>query len=79
MNDDLEAKIRQRAYAIWERENQPEGKHLEHWRCAQTEIEAEQSSAAGQPEQPASVQTEPTEDAAGSAPEGGSRAKKRSN
>lgn len=73
MSDDLNAKVRERAYAIWERENRPEGKHLDHWLSAQSEIEAEQSSVG---DQPASVQTVSTEDAAESASEGGGRAKK---
>ena len=78
MSDDLNAKVRERAYAIWERENRPEGKHLDHWHCAQAEIEAEQSSFAGQPVQPASSPTESTEEAAtGYASKGGGRAKKR--
>lgn len=77
MSDDPDAKVRERAYAIWEKENRPEGKHLDHWLCAQAEIEAEQSSAAGQPDQPASMQTQSTEDAPESRSEGGGRAKKR--
>ena len=72
MSDDLNAKVRERAYAIWERENRPEGKHLDHWLCAQAEIEAEQSSTE---DQPASVQTAPI-DAAEFASEGGGQAKK---
>jgi hypothetical protein len=74
MNDELNAKARERAYSIWERENRPEGKHLEHWLCAQAEIEAEQSS---REDQPGSVQTESIP-AAESAPEKGGRAMKRS-
>lgn len=70
MNDDLDAKIRQRAYAIWERENRPKDKHLEHWHCAQEEIEAEQSSAADQPESATSVGAASTEGADGAAPDG---------
>jgi hypothetical protein len=76
MNDDFDAKVRERAYAIWERENRPEGKHLDHWLCAQSEIEAEQSSAG---DQPASVQTASAGDAAEPASEAGGGAKKRSN
>lgn len=73
MSDDLIANVRERAYAIWERENRPEGKHLDHWLCAQAEIQAEQSSVGGQP---ASVRTE-SMDAAESASERGDRARKR--
>jgi hypothetical protein len=45
-NTDNTAEIQRRAYLIWERENRPEGKHLECWLCA----EAELSPATGQPE-----------------------------
>lgn len=37
----LEARIRERAYEIWEREGRPHGKHLEHWRRAKQEVEAQ--------------------------------------
>jgi Protein of unknown function (DUF2934) len=30
--------IKSRAYAIWEDEGRPEGKHLEHWRSAAQEV-----------------------------------------
>jgi Protein of unknown function (DUF2934) len=32
--------IKMRAYAIWEDEGRPEGKHLEHWRSAAQEVAA---------------------------------------
>ncbi|MGV0818959.1 DUF2934 domain-containing protein [Martelella sp. AMO21009] len=48
MSDDMNAKIQERAYAIWEREDRPEGKHLDHWFCAQSEIEVESASDGGQ-------------------------------
>ena len=59
---DNSAEIQRRAYLIWERENRPEGKHLEHWLCAEAEIEAEFSPATGQP---ASGQSEPSNTASG--------------
>ncbi len=77
MNDDLDAKIRQRAYAIWEREDRPEDKHLEHWHCAQKEIEDEQSSAVDQPEQATSVTAASAEGADEIAPDRGNRAETR--
>lgn len=43
MKENLEAQIRERAYNIWEQENQPHGRHEEHWSRAKTEIEAEQT------------------------------------
>lgn len=33
--------IRERAYAMWEREGRPAGRHLEHWAAAEREIKAE--------------------------------------
>lgn len=45
MNDDLTARIAQRAYCIWENENRPEGKDIEHWLCAEAEVTAEQAAS----------------------------------
>jgi len=39
-------RIRERAYAIWEREGRPEGQHLQHWEQATREI-AEEDIALG--------------------------------
>ncbi len=36
--DDLEERIRQRAYAIWEQEGCPEGRQEEHWQRAREEL-----------------------------------------
>src|SRR3546814_17502678 len=52
MYDDLAAKIRQRAYLIWEHENRPDGKDLEHWLRAEAEIKTDQSDATNQAEHP---------------------------
>ncbi|MBB5710921.1 DUF2934 domain-containing protein [Sphingomonas xinjiangensis] len=38
MNDDREHKVRQRAYALWESEGRPSGRHEEHWRQAHSEV-----------------------------------------
>lgn len=38
MSEHKEQVIRERAYAIWEEEGRPDGKHLEHWRRAEDEI-----------------------------------------
>jgi hypothetical protein len=35
---DAEQSIRNRAYAIWEEDGRPDGKHLEHWQKAQSEV-----------------------------------------
>lgn len=39
-------RVRERAYAIWEREGRPEGRHIDHWRQAAREI-AEEEAALG--------------------------------
>jgi hypothetical protein len=41
MTDDREERIRQRAYAIWQREGQPDGSHQQHWDQAAAEIDLE--------------------------------------
>jgi len=33
--------IRTRSYQIWEREHRPQGRHLEHWFRARTELRSE--------------------------------------
>ncbi|WP_158815633.1 DUF2934 domain-containing protein [Methylocapsa sp. S129] len=44
-----EQKVRDRAHAIWQAEGRPEGRHLEHWRQAQSEIEREKEALNGPP------------------------------
>lgn len=61
MSEDLEMEVRCRAFFIWENEGRPEGKHLEHWQRATSEVEAERSQAAA------------GTDAIGSAPTGTAR------
>ncbi len=38
MEDDRNELIQRRAYAIWEQEGRPDGKHDEHWRRAAEEM-----------------------------------------
>ena len=38
MDDDRTELIKRRAYAIWESEGRPEGKHDDHWRRAAEEM-----------------------------------------
>jgi hypothetical protein len=38
---DRETRIRERAYAIWEREGRPQGRDAEHWAQATAEMDAE--------------------------------------
>jgi hypothetical protein len=42
-NNDLEARIRERAYVIWLAEGCPAGRAAEHWRRAEQEIRSEGS------------------------------------
>ena len=42
MDPEIEEKVRARAYAIWEKEGRPHGKHLEHWERAKRLIAAEE-------------------------------------
>lgn len=41
MADDLERRIADRAYRIWEREGRPEGRAADHWEMAREEIAIE--------------------------------------
>jgi hypothetical protein len=41
-----EQDIKARAYAIWEEEGRPEGKHLEHWSRAAQEFDGSPAPAA---------------------------------
>jgi hypothetical protein len=45
MSEDAESRTRLRAYAIWEREGRPEGRHIAHWFLAQREIQRETAKA----------------------------------
>jgi hypothetical protein len=43
---DREEHIRRRAYEIWEREGRPDGRHLDHWHLAASQIEEEEGGTA---------------------------------
>jgi len=45
--EELERRIRDRAYRIWVDEGQPEGKYLDHWDRAKGEIEEEAAITKG--------------------------------
>ncbi|HEY0835645.1 MAG TPA: DUF2934 domain-containing protein [Azospirillum sp.] len=47
---DEETVIRERAYAIWEREGRPEGRHGEHWEQACRELSAEATVGGATPD-----------------------------
>jgi len=40
-----EQAIRERSYFIWEREGRPEGRNVEHWLLAESEVRAEPKAA----------------------------------
>ena len=42
---DLQARIQQRAYELWERDGRPEGRDHAHWQQAEREIGARRGSA----------------------------------
>lgn len=42
MDQDLERKIRERAYRLWEGEGRPEGREAEHWREAERQLMIEE-------------------------------------
>ena len=46
MEPEIEERIRARAYAIWEKEGKPDGKHVEHWLRAKRLVAAEELRAA---------------------------------
>lgn len=44
MSGEKQTRIEQRAYALWQAEGQPDGRHEEHWQRAVREIEAEETA-----------------------------------
>lgn len=55
MSQPSEEAIRDRAYAIWEREGRPQGRERDHWLQAAWELsgEAAKAAAASEPAKPA--------------------------
>ncbi len=52
MDHDLEHRIRERAYEIWQEEGRPEGREAQHWQQAAAEFaEARQESSVAAPRQ----------------------------
>ena len=43
--DDLQQRVQQRAYELWEREGRPQGREQAHWLQAQHEISKSRSGA----------------------------------
>lgn len=44
---DREHDIRERAYSRWQSEGQPDGRHEDHWRQAQEELDGEAAKNTG--------------------------------
>ncbi|SER87771.1 DUF2934 domain-containing protein [Rhizobium sp. NFR03] len=60
MTEKDEDLIKKRAYALWESEGRPEGRHDEHWSKAYQELAtAENTSVLGEPEENAAPVDEP--------------------
>jgi len=53
MNPERLRRIEKRAYALWEAEGQPHGRHEEHWRRAAREIETEETAGIAADRRPA--------------------------
>ena len=53
MDGDLEHRIRERAYELWEAEGQPEGREDQHWQQAHADIIEAQDKAAVMKAKPA--------------------------
>lgn len=49
---DLDQRIRERAYRLWEEEGRPEGREAAHWEMAATLIAIEDNPDAGRAENP---------------------------
>ena len=47
MDQEIERRVWERAYAIWEKEGRPHGKHVEHWERAKRLLAAEGLLAGG--------------------------------
>ena len=71
MDQDRERRIHERAYALWQSEGRPEGRHEEHWRQAREAVDGE-DAAAGSPATSGSVGTEATGSGGASAGDSGS-------
>jgi len=55
MDSDRDELIRRRAYAIWEKEGRPQGRHEEHWRQAHEEMHGLEDAPAQSSKKPAHV------------------------
>ena len=69
MNDDKERTIRDRAYAIWQEEGEPEGREADHWHRASSEFETGGTPEAADPTAGVDASGLPTEDSVASEPQ----------
>jgi Protein of unknown function (DUF2934) len=67
MGTEWEARVRARAYAIWEAEGQPHGRDEDHWHRATQEIAGEDAASALRPRRatPAKAAPQPSSPQAG--------------
>ncbi|HVC51475.1 MAG TPA: DUF2934 domain-containing protein [Stellaceae bacterium] len=59
MSTEWEVRVRARAYAIWEAEGQPHGRHEDHWHRAAREITGEDAASAPRPRRATSAKAAP--------------------
>ncbi|WP_126173537.1 DUF2934 domain-containing protein [Altericroceibacterium xinjiangense] len=59
MNSDLEKRIRDRAYEIWENEGRPQGRSEDHWAQARAEFSDARSETGIAPQEPAAAPPAP--------------------
>lgn len=62
--NDREGTIRDRAYAIWQEEGQPEGQHADHWHRAESEMTTSSAAPVEDPTAGVDASGVPTEDSA---------------
>ena len=55
MESDKEELIRRRAYALWEKEGRPAGRHDDHWQRASKEMHGLEDAPQHTPDKPAHV------------------------
>lgn len=55
MDQNVERRIRDRAYSIWEEEGRPAGRDVEHWLRAAQEVAAEEGAPAAAEDAPAAT------------------------
>ena len=59
MTADIQDKIRQRAFELWQAEGHPEGRDYDHWLKAEAELSAALNAAAAARKAPVAKKTAP--------------------